>query len=182
MDFTSIQIDCERIVLQSISKKYCTEIFNEFTPDITKYMFPKPAEKIEETQIFISQSINNMKNKNELIFVILNKKNNEFLGCCGLHSRKNHDTPELGIWIKKDAHGNKFGLEAIIHLTSWSIKNIEFSYFIYPVDEANIASRKIAESLNGEVFKKKKIETMHNTFLNEVIYKINKELHPLNCS
>ncbi len=74
MDFTSIQIDCERIVLQSISKKYYTEIFNEFTPDITKYMFPKPAEKIEETQIFISQSINNMKNKNELIFVILNKK------------------------------------------------------------------------------------------------------------
>ena len=78
-----------------------------------------------------------------------------FLGCCGFHSEESPTTPEFGIWIKKDAHGNKYGREAIKILRHWAIENIDFDYAIYPVDKGNIASRKTAESLGGGVIKDK---------------------------
>ena len=46
-----------------------------------------------------------------------------------------------------------------------------FDYAIYPVDKANVASRKIPESLWGTVFAEKQVQTMSGDILDEVIYK-----------
>jgi ribosomal-protein-alanine N-acetyltransferase len=175
IDLTSLQIEGDRITLLSIEEKYSSEIFKEFLPEITQYMFPKPAEKIEETLSFISKSIDGMRGGWDLVLAITKKENGEFLGCCGFHGKKNPRTPELGIWIKKDAHGKKYGREAIKILTSWAVENIDFDYAIYPVDKANIASRKIPEALGGTIFKEKKVKTMSGSYLNEVVYKISHE-------
>ena len=43
-----------RVVLDNDTKE---DIFREFTPEITKYMFPKAPEKIEETIEFINSKI-----------------------------------------------------------------------------------------------------------------------------
>jgi len=137
-------------------------------------MYPKPADKIDETLEFINNSINNMKTNSELILAITKKYNSEFLGCCGLHIKETPDTPELGIWLKKSAHGNKYGQEAIKTLIDWCKENIEFDYLIYPVDKKNIPSRKIPESLGGTIFREEIVKTMNNTYLDEVIYKISK--------
>ena len=61
---------------------------------------------------------------------ITKKENGEFLGCCGFHGKGNPRTPELGIWIKKDAHGKKYGREAIKTLTSWVVENIDFDFIV----------------------------------------------------
>ena len=53
-------------------------------------------------------------------------------------------------------------------------ENIDFDYAIYPVDKANIASRKIAESLGGMVIKERRVKTMRGSYLDEVVYKIPK--------
>jgi hypothetical protein len=53
IDLTSLQIEGNRITLKSIEESYSSEIFKEFTSEITRYMFPKPAEKVEETLPFI---------------------------------------------------------------------------------------------------------------------------------
>ena len=176
IDLTSLQIEGNRIRLLSINESYSLEIFKEFTPEITRYMFPKPAEKIEETLAFIAESLDGMRGGWDLVLVITQKEDGEFLGCCGLHGRKNPRTPELGIWLKKDAHGKKYGKEAIETLTLWAIKHIYFDYAIYPVDKANIKSRKIAEALNGSIFEEKKVKTMRGSYLNEVVYKISYEV------
>ncbi len=171
-DLTSLRIEGDRVTLQSIKESDSSEIFKEFTSEITQYMFPKPAEKIEETLSFISESLDGMRGGWDLVLVITRKENGEFLGCCGLHGNRNPRTPELGIWIKKEAHGNKYGREAIITLTSWAVENIDFDYAIYPVDKANIASRKIPEALGGTIFDEKRAKNMSGNYLDEVIYKI----------
>lgn len=134
-------------------------------------MYPRPAEKIEDTLSFINASIRGMRSSWDLSLAII-KKNSEFLGYCGFHGRKNPKTPELGIWIKKEAQGQKYGIEAIKALTSWAVDTINFDYAVYPVDRANLASRKIPEALGGIIFDERKVGTMSGGCLDEVVYRI----------
>ncbi|MBU1445703.1 hypothetical protein KKD70_00370 [Patescibacteria group bacterium] len=59
---TNLTIETKNLLLQSITLEYKDEIFKEFTPEITTYMFPKSPEKIEETIEFIQP-------KNKIIFL-----------------------------------------------------------------------------------------------------------------
>jgi RimJ/RimL family protein N-acetyltransferase/GNAT superfamily N-acetyltransferase len=142
----------KRLLLKIISLEYKENIFKEFTPEIVLYMTPKPAETIQDTIDFINSSIKkNYEGKNFQI-VIVDKDTNEFLGCGSL----NHidtKTPELGIWIKKSAHGHGYGMETMQALKGWADNNLDYQYIIYPVAEENIASRRIPESMGGKVEK-----------------------------
>lgn len=172
LDFTRLSLESERLRLVSINESYAPVIFKEFNDDIIQYMLPKPADEIEETLNFIDQSMVGMREGWNLVLVITDRSNGDFLGCCGLHGEGRYRTPELGIWIKKSAHGNKYGLEAIQTLANWSFQNIDVDYLIYPVDRANIPSRKIAETLGGVVFREKQVKTDRGGYLDEVQYKI----------
>lgn len=172
VDLTALQIEGVRVFLRSIDESFCAVIFREFTSEITKYMYPQPAVKIEDTLSFIHASIKGMRSGWDLSLAIIKKKKSEFLGCCGFHGRGNPKTPELGIWIKKEAQGQKYGIEAIKTLTSWAVDTINFDYAVYPVDRANLASRKIPEALGGIIFDERKVGTMSGGCLDEVVYRI----------
>lgn len=172
VDLTSLRIEADRIILWSIQESHAPEIFQELTPEITRYMSPKPAGRIEETLSFIYESVDGMRRGRDLILTITKKESGEFLGCCGLQGKGNPRTPELGVWIKKSAHGNKYGREAIMALALWAVETIDFDYAIYPVDKANIASRKIPEALGGVIFEERKVRTRSGGYLDEVVYKI----------
>ena len=144
------KIESERIVLVPISQEYKEVIFREFTDEITLYMFPSTPKEISETEEFIRATLEKVQKKEEIVTVILKKENSEFLGCCGLH-RIDTKTPEIGIWLKKGAHGYKYGQEAIHALKDWADKNIDYDYLIYPVVKENTASRRVPESLGGEL-------------------------------
>jgi RimJ/RimL family protein N-acetyltransferase len=104
---------------------------------------------------------------------VVSKINQEFLGNCGLHGNDNKaKTPEIGIWLKKDAHGQGYGREAVTTLFNWSNKHINLDYFIYPVDRRNIASRKIPESLGGKIIKEYQVKISSAKILDMVVYKI----------
>ncbi len=107
---------------------------------------------MEETEEFIKKSLKGLGDGSDLQLVVLDKATNVFLGCAGLHDLDN-DNPEMGIWIKKSAHGNKYGREAMTAIKKWADKNIRYKYIRYPVAVQNIASRKIPESLGGKVEK-----------------------------
>lgn len=172
LDFTRVEIISERLLLTSKMRHFANDIFTEFNDDIIEYMLPKPAENIEETLTFIDESMIGMRGGWNLVLAITIKVGGEFLGCCGLHGAGRHRTPELGIWIKKSAHGHKYGREAIQSLSLWTFANLDLDYIIYPVDRANIPSRKIAESLGGEIFEEKQVKTARGSYLDEVKYKI----------
>jgi [ribosomal protein S5]-alanine N-acetyltransferase len=171
MNLLDITINSDRLKLVSTSEIYANDIFNEFSKDLTVFMYPKPAEKIDETLSFINTSREKMEKGEQLQVVILNKITGEFLGGTGV-SELNTDTPELGIWIKKSAHGHKYGREAVKTLKKWIDKNYSYKYIIYPVDKRNLPSRKIAESLGGIIENEYAKENMQGNILDEVEYRI----------
>lgn len=76
-------------------------------------------------------------------------------------------SPELGLWLKESVHGQGFGREVVAALVEWGHVTLGKESFLYPVAVQNIASRRIAENLRGEIIghlKKPKYES--------VVYKI----------
>jgi len=167
-------IETDRLLLVPISLDFDKDIFREFTKEITVYMFPKTPDKIEETREFIKSSLEKMKKNEELQAVILGKETHEFLGCAGLHLI-NTSTPEFGIWVKKSAHGNNYGKEAIFGLKKWADENLHYEYILYPVDKDNIPSRRIPESLGGIVTSQFDKKNLSGKILHEVEYRIYKK-------
>ena len=172
LDFSSVIISGSRIKLVPISFEYAEIIFREFTDEITRYMIPATPSKIEEVNLFIQSSIGNMHEKTDLILAILKKPDEEFLGVCGLHGIPDPEESALGIWLKKGAHGHKYGQEAIKALADWARQNIVLRHMVYPCDKENIPSRKIAESLNGSIVREGEVKSMSGRILNEVVYNI----------
>ncbi|MGF2039219.1 MAG: GNAT family N-acetyltransferase [Nostoc sp. CmiVER01] len=137
------------------------------------FMYPKPVQSFSETENIIKDMILQRENHTDLVLVILKKEHLEFLGICEVGAIDTH-TPELGIWLKKSAHGHGFGREAIHALKGWVDKNLEYNYLSYPVDKRNIPSRKIAESLGGKIFREFQQINESGYLLDEVEYRIYK--------
>ncbi|MBW4565668.1 MAG: GNAT family N-acetyltransferase [Mojavia pulchra JT2-VF2] len=168
-----VSLESKRLILQPISLEYTEDVFREFTSEITTFMYPKPAQSLGETEKIIKDMILQRENHTDLVLVILKKDNLEFLGICEVGAI-NTDTPELGIWLKKSAHGHGFGREAVNVLKNWVDKNLKYNYLSYPVDKRNIPSRKIAESIGGKVFREFKQTNKNGNLLDEVEYRIYK--------
>ncbi|NKB69159.1 MAG: GNAT family N-acetyltransferase [Candidatus Latescibacteria bacterium] len=174
VDLETVRIDGERIYLQALDERFAEAIFSEFTAEITRYMGPKPAANIDETLAFIRGAVEGMRGGRDLVAAIICKDDDQFLGVCGLHGqgRGQGRIPELGIWLKKSAHGRGYGREAIWTLVRWAVEKLQIDHFIYPVDRANTPSRKIPESLGGTIFAEQRSKTMWGGELDEVIYRV----------
>ena len=168
-NFDDLVIASRRISLTPISERFSEDIYREFTAEITRYMMPPPPQDISETLEFIRSSIEGMQRSEE--FVIVDTEG-QFLGCAGLHARESSLTPELGIWIKKSAHGSALGREAVHCLRDWASENLIVSHFIYPVEKNNLASRMIAESLGGAVIREQEVLSLSGNLLDEVVYEV----------
>ncbi len=152
MIISNIAIETKNLLLQPITLEYKKNIFREFTSKIATYMFPKPPNKIEETIEFIETAMKENEEGSSFQVVVLNKVTKEYLGNAGIHNI-NTKTPKLGIWIKKSAHGNSYGKEAMIAFKEWADNNIDYRYILYPVVDVNYASKIIPEFLGGKIFR-----------------------------
>lgn len=74
--------------------------------------------------------------------------------------------------LAKDAHGKGSGKEAVRILVQWSEHSIDLDSFIYPVDRRNTPSRKIPESLGGQIFEDYKLKTPTGKILDLVVHRI----------
>ncbi|MFH1286317.1 MAG: GNAT family N-acetyltransferase [Candidatus Magasanikbacteria bacterium] len=173
MNLSAVKIETERLLLVPVSEKYREDIFHEFSDEITKYMYPKSAECIEETDEFIQSAKKEMELGTDINFTVLNGVTKEFLGGGGIH-KLNTQHPEFGIWIKKSAHGNKYGQEVVKAIKVWLDNNTDYEYITYPCDRRNMASCKVAESLGGKIYKEYKEKNIIGFELDEVEYKITK--------
>lgn len=166
-----MEIVTNRLLLKPISMEYKEDIFKEFTDEITTYMYPRPPKEIFETESFINDSVAEMKNEAHLVLVIIKKDTKELLGCTGIHNI-NSKNPELGIWLKKSAHGKGYGLETITALKKWAEEHLNYEYLVYPVDRRNIPSRKIPERLGGTIFREFDKTNLSGRVLHMVEYRI----------
>ncbi|MBD2691088.1 GNAT family N-acetyltransferase [Anabaena catenula] len=169
-----LAICTNRLLLKPISLKYKEEIFQEFTAEITTYLYASPPRKIIDTEFFINQSLLEMEKGENLIVVLLRKNSQEFLGCSGIN-QINSKHPQTGIWLKKSAHGQGYATEAITALKSWADENLDYEYLRYPVDRANTSSRRVAEKLGGKIGGEYEHTNLSGKILNVVEYRIPKK-------
>lgn len=147
MKTNELIIESERLRLLSVSEAVIDSIFSEFTDEITLYMAPRTPKERSETEAFVKRGMEKNLRGDDFVFAIY-KKDGEFIGGGGVHGL-NKLNAELGIWTKKSSHGNHFGREAVTAAAKWAAANTDVRGLLYPVEFANIASRKIAENLGG---------------------------------
>ena len=170
-DLAFLRINSDRLLLTPISLSYTEEILREFTPEVTRFMYPAPAKNLPETEKFVRSAIRGLENGIDLTWVILKQPDREFLGLCALH-RANTDTPEFGIWTKVSAQGNGFGREAIALLKGWVDENLQYDYLMYSVDYRNVPSRRIPESLGGQMGRSFQLMSLSGELLDLIEYRI----------
>lgn len=147
-NYQHLTLKSERLQLIPVSLKYSEDLCKEFTAEITEHMWPSAPKTQKEINQHISEQQIKMQAGTEIALVIINKENQDFLGYACLH-QANTKTPELGIWLKKSAHGFHYGFEAMNLLKTWAETNLAFDYLKYPVVRHNISSRKLAEKMGG---------------------------------
>jgi RimJ/RimL family protein N-acetyltransferase len=151
------------------------EIFRELNKDVTTFMDLEPFPSLQALKEAVDRRHLKILHGKDLALRILLKTSNEFLGIATLMNITS-GRPELGIWIKKSAHGHGYGREAIQGLTHWAQKNLQFEYLTYPVDKRNAKSIKIAESIGGILSKGYDLTIPSGKTLHVLEYRIKKEL------
>ncbi|MEP6616262.1 MAG: GNAT family N-acetyltransferase [Ginsengibacter sp.] len=150
-----------RLCLKTVSEQYKFDICKEFTPGVTRYMPFLPVGDIRDTETFIERSQQELIQGTAIHFCIVEKTSGDFLGCCGLHDIDKKEV-EIGLWLKKSAHGQGYGTETVKALIDLVEKNFVVNYIYYPVDVSNTQSRRIPEKLGfaeEKFYDKKKSET-----------------------
>jgi len=170
VDLRNVVIPTDRLRLEALTTKCSEDIFRNFTPDITRYMIPAPPKDIADTESFINDSLLGLRRGDDLTLVISQPDGGHFLGLCGLHGRVRPNEPELGIWLRKAAHGHGYGREAIAALKTWAEKYLEYERLTYPVDRRNIPSCKIPVALGGKVIAEQKKTSMSGIELDVIVY------------
>lgn len=172
LNLDEVEINSARLILRPVSGEFAEPIFADFTPEIARFLIARSPTQLSETAGYIAEAVENRRQGTDLSLVILHRETHEFLGGCGLHNRKSSREPELGIWIKKSAHGHAYGREAIAALCAWGERALVVDAFLYPVDRQNIPSRKIPESLGAKIVGAERVPTMSDGELDIVIYRI----------
>lgn len=164
-----IRIKTDRLLLQPVEELHVDDINTYFTSEITTYMPFNPEGNRNDIVSFVKESKELLLKNTDLVMVALDSNNN-FMGCCGIHNITEKSV-ELGLWLKKSAQGAGLGTEIIISLIEFLESNFTFKYILYPVDQENIASRKIPEKLGFTPYKKYYKNKSSSSFLKIVEYR-----------
>jgi RimJ/RimL family protein N-acetyltransferase len=159
-----IVIQSPRLHLSEFQMTDAPEVFGCITPAIARFMPWEPPSWSE--YLARCEKRTQAPEPNKFSFVIRRLDNNE---CLGMSSFEDADSisPEVGLWLKETAHWQGFGREVVAALVEWGHTTLGKESFIYPVAVQNVPSRRIAESLHGEIIGNRK-----NPKYDSVIYRI----------
>ncbi len=143
-DIMILKVD-KYIELKPITMGYADDIFENFDTAVIKYLpLNEPPSKVEDTKAFVTHSIQQMEEGNDLVWVI--KHREEFVGCCGIHDIKSRQ-PHFGLWIKSTSQGKGIGKKVVQNVLRWGISNLNVTYIKYPVDIRNSKSISLIKEL-----------------------------------
>ena len=136
--------------LVPISLEFVQNIFEGFDEEVIEFLpIDNPPLLIEETISFIEHSIKQIKDGTDLVWVILYDEN--FIGCCGIHSIKSRQ-PHFGLWIKKDEQGKGYGKRIVDFMLYWALGKLDIDFIKYPVDKRNQKSIGLLKNHNAKFY------------------------------
>ena len=146
----SIRIITPRLLLVPIAMDYKDVIFQEFTPEVTRFLLHHYTGDIQDTINFINNSLVQMAKEEKAVLVTLDKDTKDFLGIIELKNT-NTPIPVFGLWLKKAVWGRGYGKEATAAVKQWADDNLNYDKLRYSAYKENLPSRKIAEFLGGKI-------------------------------
>ena len=170
MSWSDTTITSQRLALRPFTAADADEAFACITPTLTRYLSFEPPSTPAGFEAVWRGWLPEIAAGTDFNFTLRERgggrSSGRFMGLLGLHRARDAE-PELGIWIREDAHGQGHGREAVAALAAWATETFAPQSFSYPVAEANTASRRIAEGLGGVV-----VEQQQRPKYAAVIYRI----------
>lgn len=171
MDLNQISLETHRLVLVPKSPAHGEMIFREYREPVTQYLNHLPPRRLASLLTRIKEDEAAMKKGQALFLSVLLKGSEEFLGCFSLEDIGSTQ-PEMGGWLKESAHGHHYGQEAARAVKQWADHHLSHQYLVWPCALQNVASRKLAESLGGQVHREYRKRTSGGLEMNYAEYRI----------
>lgn len=133
-----LKLTTEKLVIQPFDYKFLEEYYSEFTDEITKYQYPDSYQDIEAARQVVSEFVQEMEQGNMLELAIASLEG-EFIGSIEVFGLR-EKTPEVGLWLKKAAHGKGYGYEALKAVLGYLDATGRYKEYIYEADVRNAAS------------------------------------------
>jgi RimJ/RimL family protein N-acetyltransferase len=171
MDLSSTSLRSKRLLLRAFAPADAPDAFAEATPTLTRYMGWDPAPSLEAFAHIWRTWLPLMVAGTDVSIAVRLASSHEFLGMAGLH-HVDEAEPEVGIWIKEVMHGHGFGREAVAAIVSFAARDLGKRAVVYPVVEQNLASRRLAEHLGGQLVGRCTLRKANGVELPEVVYRI----------
>jgi RimJ/RimL family protein N-acetyltransferase len=149
-DLSQVAISSPRLTLRSSTAADDDEAFAESNAAIARFMSWNPPASREEFDGIRKAILAQMLVGEGLSLAVRLSSTGEFLGSAGLHPA-NADLLETGIWIKQSAQRRGYGREAVAAVVAWASHRFRPSGLLWPVVDENIPSRRLVESLGGQI-------------------------------
>ncbi len=159
-------VQTEHLVLRPFSCADGHEVFAGITPTLTRFMAFDPPDSFAAFEKIGQEWLRLIEEGAEYTFVIRHLQDGRFMGIAAVH-RATEGEPELGIWISEREHGQGYGREAVRAVVHWCAERLAAVAYRYPVAVDNVASRRIAEALGGQV-----VGTEQSAKFASVVYRI----------
>jgi RimJ/RimL family protein N-acetyltransferase len=149
-DLSHVAITSSRLALRSSTAADGDEAFAEGNAAIARFMSWNPPASRDEFDGIHRAILAQMVTGENLSLTVRLMATREFLGSAGLHPA-DADLLETGIWIKRSAQRQGYGREAVAAVVAWASRRFRPSGLLWPVVDENLASRRLVESLGGQI-------------------------------
>lgn len=146
--YKQVEINTPRLIIKPFNQKYLNDFYKCFDDEVTKYQYPDSFKSLEAATESCSNFIKMMEQGSMLEMNILSKEE-EFIGGIQVFDI-DKDTPEVGLWLRKEAFGLGYGYEALKATLEFVSSQKAYKYFIYEADVRNEASLHLVKKFNYE--------------------------------
>lgn len=133
----------ERLIIQPFTHAYLEDYYQEFTDEITQYQYPDSFPDREAANQLVSAFVADME-RGEMLELVILTRDGAFLGSLEVFGLR-EQTPEIGLWLKKSAHGQGYGYEALKAVIEALNATNKYLYYLYEADVRNTPSIRLAQ-------------------------------------
>lgn len=167
---TALALKTERLVIQPFSNTYLEDYYQEFTDEITKYQYPDSFADVEAARQLVSAFVADME-RGEMLELVILTRGGAFLGSLEVFGLR-EETPEIGLWLKKSAHGQGYGYEALRAVIEALNATNKYRYYLYEADVRNTPSIRLAQKFQYQKDGREEITTESGKKLMMQTYRI----------
>ncbi len=170
-------LETERLYLRQLEPGDESELVKIFCHRVSMKYYPEIFSR-EEVRNWIERNIESYKKNNHGLWAVIIKKENIFLGDCGITIQDidSEKLPELGYHIKKEYWNNGYATEAAGACITYAFNTLHINQLYSYTRFDNLQSVRVAEK-NGMRFVKYFTKDVKGVTVKEVLYCIQRQDH-----